>query len=36
MKYANKKSADYSVILGDREVESREFNLKNMETGKQL
>ncbi len=36
MKYANKESFDYAIIIGDSEVQSRVFNLKNMLTGEQV
>lgn len=35
MKYANKIGVDYSVIIGDSELESGKVSLKNMTTGEQ-
>lgn len=33
MKYANKLGAQYTMVLGDNEIEAGEANVKNMETG---
>lgn len=33
MKYANKIGAQYSVVLGDDEIQQKQAKLKNMETG---
>ena len=33
MKYANKINAEYMIVIGEEEVETGVFNLKNMETG---
>ncbi len=33
MKFANKINSDYSIIVGDNEVETGKFELKDMETG---
>ena len=33
MKYANKTGADFTVVLGDNELESGTVQLKYMETG---
>ena len=33
MKYADKLGADYTVVIGDNEVESGISKLKNMKTG---
>lgn len=35
MKYANKIGADFTVVIGDNEIESGKANLKNMATGQQ-
>ncbi len=35
MKYADKIGAQYTVVLGDNEIESGEINVKNMKTGVQ-
>jgi histidyl-tRNA synthetase len=35
MKYANQRNVPYTVVIGDREMESGELALKNMATGKQ-
>lgn len=35
MKYANKIGADFTVVIGDNEIESGKANLKNMATGRQ-
>lgn len=36
MKYANKIGAQYSLVLGDNEIEENKANLKNMTTGEQV
>ena len=36
LNYANKTSIPYVVIIGDDEVESKQWQLKNMETGDQM
>lgn len=36
MKYADKIGAKYSAVIGDDEVDSGEFTIKNMETGEQI
>ena len=33
MKYANKINAQFTMVLGDNEIENGEANIKNMETG---
>lgn len=35
MKYANKIGAEYTLVLGDNEIDNEKANLKNMETGEQ-
>ena len=35
MKYANKRKAEFSMIIGDNEIESNTGQLKNMENGEQ-
>lgn len=35
MKYADKIGAEYSVVLGDNEIETGKANVKNMKTGEQ-
>ncbi len=35
MKYANKIGADFTIVIGDNEIESGKANLKNMATGQQ-
>lgn len=35
MKYADKLGAQYTVVLGDNEIEAGEVNVKNMATGEQ-
>ena len=35
MKYANKIGAQYSLVLGDNEINENKANLKNMNTGEQ-
>ncbi|MCL2399251.1 MAG: histidine--tRNA ligase [Defluviitaleaceae bacterium] len=35
MKYAGKRSADFSMIIGDNEIEANKAKIKNMETGEQ-
>ena len=35
MKYANKLGAEYTLILGDTEVESGKAQLRNMQDGTQ-
>ena len=36
MKYANKIGAQYSLVIGDNEIENSKANLKNMATGEQV
>ena len=36
MKYANKLSCKYTLILGDNELESGRANLKNMDNGENI
>lgn len=36
MKYANKIGAQYSLVIGDNEIEENKANLKNMTTGEQV
>ena len=36
MKYANKKGAKYTLIIGESEVESGKAQLRNMENGEQI
>jgi histidyl-tRNA synthetase len=35
MKYANKLGAEYTLIIGDSEVEAGKAQLRNMQTGEQ-
>ena len=35
MDYANQKGVDYVIIIGDEEVKSNIFKLKDMKTGDQ-
>ena len=35
MKYADKLGAEYTMVLGDNEIETGEANVKNMATGEQ-
>ena len=35
MKYANKIEAENTLVLGDNEIESGIFKIKNMSTGEQ-
>jgi histidyl-tRNA synthetase len=35
MKYADQRNAPYTVVIGDREIESGELAFKNMATGQQ-
>ena len=35
MKYANKINAKFSCIIGEDEIKTREYSLKNMETGEE-
>ncbi len=35
MKYADKLGAQYTMVLGDNEIENGEANIKNMQTGEQ-
>ena len=35
MDYANQKGVDYVIIIGDEEVKSNIFKLKEMNTGEQ-
>ena len=35
MKYANKISAEYTLIIGDSEIESGRAQLRNMQSGEQ-
>ena len=35
MKYADKLGAQYTIVLGDDEIEKGEANIKNMLTGEQ-
>jgi histidyl-tRNA synthetase len=35
MKYANKKGARYTLIIGDSEVEAGKAQLRDMESGEQ-
>jgi len=36
MKYADKINAEFSMVLGDNELETNKVNLKNMKTGEQI
>lgn len=36
MKYADKLGAEYSVVLGDDEIENKKATFKNMKTGEQI
>ena len=36
MKYSNKIDAEYTLVLGDSELESGDIKLKNMLTGEQI
>ena len=36
MKYADKIGAEFSMVLGDNELETNKVNLKNMATGEQI
>ena len=36
MKYANKLGASYTVVIGDDEVQSNKYSLKNMESGEEI
>ena len=36
MKYADKVGAEFSMVLGDNELETNKVNLKNMATGEQI
>ena len=33
MKYADKLGAKFTLVLGDNEIEKKEYNVKNMQTG---
>ncbi|RLG70065.1 MAG: histidine--tRNA ligase [Candidatus Iainarchaeum archaeon] len=35
LEYANKKGIPYAIILGPRELQAKQFKLKNMESGKE-
>ena len=35
MKYADKIGAKFVIVLGDNEIENKQVNVKNMETGEQ-
>ena len=35
MNYANKREIEFVVIVGSREIENKEFTLKNMVSGEQ-
>ena len=36
MKYADKVGAEFSMVLGDNELQTNKANLKNMATGEQV
>jgi len=36
MKYADKKNAKFTIVLGDNEIETNTAKLKNMKTGEEI